>query len=70
MKDMGKMKEVYIEIMNMYGGDIPEDFDFKKYLQEINKPKSNCCGADLTLMVNEDLSYEDICICPKCKENC
>jgi hypothetical protein len=67
---MGKIKEVYIEIMNMYDGEIPEDFDFNKYLLERNKLKSSCCGADLTLMVNEDLSYEDICICPKCKEHC
>ncbi len=68
---MGKIKEVYIEIMEKYDGDIPENFDFNLYLK--NRTKSNlsaCCQADLSTMINEDLAYEDVHICPKCKEHC
>lgn len=37
---MSKMKEIYIEILNQFDGQIPDDFDFDKHLQQLIKEKN------------------------------
>jgi hypothetical protein len=40
---MAKMKEIYIEVLNLFDGHIPENFDFDEYInkkiQEKNEPE-------------------------------
>ena len=37
---MSKMKEIYIEILNEFDGQIPENFDFDTYIEEYIKEKT------------------------------
>ena len=36
---MSKMKEIYIEVLNQFDGQIPDDFDFYKHLQKLIEEK-------------------------------
>lgn len=38
---MSKMKDIYIEILNQFDGQIPDNFDFDSYINEYIKTKKN-----------------------------
>jgi len=76
---MGRMKEIYMEIQEQFDGNIPADFDFDAYIEDKAKMKvtvletklSNCCGGDMSTLVTEDgPDYQDLGICPVCKDHC
>lgn len=81
---MGRMKEIYMEIQEQFDGNIPDNFDFDAYIDEKLKTKcstmkvtvvepktSNCCGGDMSTLVTEDgPEYQDLGICPICKDHC
>lgn len=82
---MGRVKEIFMEVQEMYDGEVPANFDYA-YLNmraeqiaveresKINKvlPKvSECCGANMETLVSIDgPDYLDLGICPKCHEHC
>jgi hypothetical protein len=37
---MSKMKDLYIELLNQFDGQIPKDFDFEKYIETKIKEKN------------------------------
>lgn len=79
---MGKMKEIFMELQEQYGENLetmPVDFSYDEYLNsksqdrksKIQKVLSTCCGADMTTLVSEDgPDYQDLGICPNCKDHC
>lgn len=83
---MGRVKEIFMEVQEMYDGEVPVNFDYEAYLAmraeqiaaeretKINKvlPKvSECCGANMeTLVTIDGPDYLDLGICPKCNDHC
>lgn len=63
---MGKVKEIFTEVQEMFDGEIPADFDmdayFAKRANEIKEAReklsedilSDCCFADMTKLLSPD----------------
>jgi len=65
---MAKIKELIVS--NKDSTTIDLDYQYQQYIIGL-KPVSNCCGADMSGLIHPDgPSFDDIGICPDCRDYC
>lgn len=82
---MGRVKEIFMEVQEMYDGEVPVNIDYEAYFSKrvaeivaerdkVNPVKvsvSECCGSNMeTLVTIDGPDYLDLGICPKCNDHC